>query len=344
MASNAQELLEGKYAELIKNFAHWEKIKNLIDNTIDIILNYRQSGHPGGSRSKVHVLTTLLLSGAMRWDIRHPEKKFGDRFILCGGHTIPLIYCTLAVFNEALRIKSNQTQAERYKIFKAEERALYWEDLLKFRRRGGLSGHAEMEGKTLFLKFNTGPSGHGNPATAGEAVALKRAGAHGVRVFGIEGEGGLTPGVVHEAMNSAWGLGLDNLYLLIDWNDFGIDPHNVSSVVYGTPNEWFGAHGWRVLGTEKGMEWETVARTILELVMGENKDKVPNIAWFKTRKGRGYLKYDSASHGAPHKINSEPFWQTKKEFADKYGVQFKNFGGPPPNNAAELHAEFRDNL
>ena len=51
-----------------------------------------------------------------------------------------------------------------------------------------------MEGKTLFLKFNTGPSGHGAPAAAGEALALKRAGGDGVKVFFLEGEGGLTPG------------------------------------------------------------------------------------------------------------------------------------------------------
>ena len=80
---------------------------------------------------------------------------------------------------------------------------LYREDLLKFRRNLGLSGHAEMEGKTLFLKFNTGPSGHGGTAIVGEALALKRAGVSGVRVFAIEGEGGLTPGVNHEVMNSA---------------------------------------------------------------------------------------------------------------------------------------------
>ena len=51
-----------------------------------------------------------------------------------------------------------------------------------------------MEGKTLFLKFNTGPSGHGSPPAAGEAMALKRAGADGVKVFAVEGEGGLTAG------------------------------------------------------------------------------------------------------------------------------------------------------
>ena len=71
-----------------------------------------------------------------------------------------------------------------------------------FRRRGGLSGHAEMQGKTLFLKFNTGPSGHGSPAVTGIALAL-RAGAEGVRVFILEGEGGLTPGAFHETANSA---------------------------------------------------------------------------------------------------------------------------------------------
>ena len=197
--------------DLEKEFEHWEKVKDLLDQLIDVILNYRQSGHPGGSRSKVYALVATLLSGAMRWDIRHPEKRFGDRFVLVGGHTVPLIYCMLALFNESLRIKFEQTGDKRYAVPKAKERMLVWEDLLGFRHRGGLSGHAEMEGKTLFLKFNTGPSGHGSPAAAGLALALKRAGAEGVRVWAFEGEGGLTPGVVHETMNSAWGLALDNL-------------------------------------------------------------------------------------------------------------------------------------
>ena len=91
--------------ELGTHFDRWEKTKDIIDQLVDLTLNYRQSGHPGGSRSKVHALLATLLSGAMRWDIRHPEKRFADRFILVGGHTIPLIYCTLAVFNEALRLK-----------------------------------------------------------------------------------------------------------------------------------------------------------------------------------------------------------------------------------------------
>ncbi len=342
MVSITNTTLEARYQAVADDFPYWEKTKDLIDQLIDITLNYRQSGHPGGSRSKVHALLATLLGGVMRWDIRHPEKRFGDRFVLGAGHTAPLIYCTFAVLDEALRIKHAQTGDPRYAL--RPDRAVYWEDLLAFRRRGGLSGHAEMEGKTLFLKFNTGPSGHGSPAAAGLALALKRAGAEGVKVFIFEGEGGLTPGATHETMNSAWGLALDNLYYVVDWNDFGIDDHAVSRVVYGTPADWFGAHGWRVFGTESGSEWGPVTRTLLEMATAANPARAPSVAWVKTRKGREYLKYDNKSHGVPHPLNSDLFWETKRPFAEKYGVAFANFGGAAPTDPAVLRAECAANL
>lgn len=342
--SEHMDFIEARYQELSKNFHYWEKIKDIIDQLIDLMLNYRQSGHPGGSRSKVHIFVATTLSGVMRWDIRHPEKVFGDRFILVGGHTVPLIYATLAVYNEALRIKHQQTGDPKYLIPNPEKYALYWEDLLNFRRNKGLSGHAEMEGKTLFLKFNTGPSGHGSPAAAGEALALKRAGAYGVKVIALEGDAGLTTGVTHETLNSAWGLGLDNLYYLVDWNDYGIDEHPISSVVYGSPEVWFGSHGWRVVGTMRGNEWGPVTKTLLQLFYGPNPEKVPSVAWFKTKKGRDYLKYDYKSHGTPHPLNSELFWETKRPFAEKYGVKFEGFGQPAPKDPQELMAQYRANL
>jgi len=325
-----------------QSYPHWEKTKDLVDQFLDIILNYRGSGHPGGSRSKVHMLLSLMLSGAMKYDLRDPEKRFADKFVLGAGHTIPLIYTTLAVLNEALRARAEETGDAKYKIKNEAEYALYWEDLLEFRHRGGLSGHAESEGKTLFLKANTGPSGHGSPAAAGLALGLKRAGAGGVKVFIVEGEGGLTPGATHETLNSAWGLNLDNLYFLVDWNDYGIDDHKISTSVYGSPRDWFGSHGWRVTGTDNGSEWESVTNTILDLCGPGGSG--PQAAWFKTRKGRGYLKYDNASHGAPHPVNSEPYWQLRKEFAEKYGAKFVNVDGGAPSDAKTLREEFRANL
>lgn len=332
------------YKFVQENINHLEKLKDIIDQLIDIIINYRQSGHPGGSRSKVHMLLTLMLSGAMRWDIRNPKKRFSDRFILSAGHTIPLVYCTLAVLNETLRLKYDQTGNDRYLMKDAEKNMLVWEDLLGFRRMGGLSGHAEMDNKSLFIKFNTGPSGHGTPAAAGEALALKRAGAGDVRVFMIEGEAGLTPGAVHETMNSAWGLNLDNLILLVDWNDYGIDNHKVSDVVYGTPSDWIGSHGWHVIGTEAGSEWLSVTKAMLDIVHLDAGDEKPRAAWFKTRKGRGYLKYDNASHGSPHTLDSEIFWETKRPFVEKYAATFKNYFGQAPESEAGLREEFFANL
>jgi transketolase len=326
------------------HYAHWDKVADMIDQLIDMMLNYRQSGHPGGSRSKVHAFVATVLGDVMRWDARHPESRFADRFVLVAGHTAPLVYAALPILNEALRVKRRQTNDPRYAIADEANRALYWEDLLGFRRRGGLPGHAEMDGKTLFFKFNTGPSGHGSPPSAGQALALKRAGADGVRVFAFEGEGGLTAGASHETKNSAWGLGLDNLVYVVDWNDFGIDDHPVSSVVHGTPEDWFRPYGWRVLGTEHGSDFAHVHPMLAEAIHGESAG-APTMVWLKTRKGRGYLKYDYKSHGSPHSpADCELYWETTRPFAEKYGVDFAGFGQPAPKDPEEFKKQTATNL
>ncbi len=336
--------LDALYSTAERDFERWEVLKDLIDESIDLALNYRQSGHPGGSRSKVHMLVALLFSGAMRWDLQRPWRPFMDRFVLSAGHTVPLIYATLSVLNEGLRARHDRDGDDRFALVDDGRWAVTWEDLLKLRRRGGLPGHAEMEGKTLFLKFNTGPSGHGMPPSAGEALALKHAGADEVKVFVFEGEGGLTPGASHETRNTAWGLGLNNLVFMVDWNDYGIDDFALSSVVHGTPTSWFEPYGWRVNGTEQGSEWPTVTRAVLEAARGDNPDKVPSMAWFKTRKGRGYGKYDNKSHGTPWPMNAPEFWEVRKQFMAKYGVAYEGVDEPAPTDAAEREAQARANF
>ncbi len=326
------------------DFARYEVVKELIDECIDLALNYRQSGHPGGSRSKVHMMVSLLLSGAMRWDVLRPWRRFGDRFVLSAGHTVPLVYATLAVLNEAMRARHERTGAAEFAFPDDGRWALTWEWLLKLRRHGGLPGHAEMEGRTLFLKFNTGPSGHGMPPAAGEALSLKLAGAGQVKVFVFEGEGGLTPGSAHETKNLAWGLGLDNLVFMVDWNDFGIDPRPASSVVAGTPVDWFAPYGWRVNGTSRGMEWGPVAEAVLEASCGPNPGHVPSMAWFRTQKGRGYGKFDAASHGTAWPMNADQFWTVRKEFMARHGVEYEGVDQPAPADPAAVAAQAEANL
>ncbi|MBL8858159.1 MAG: transketolase [Planctomycetes bacterium] len=321
-----QTLTKPNYAQLSQHFHHWQKIGDLIDQCIDLTLNLRQSGHPGGSRSKVPLLVASTLGAGMRWDPRHPEKAFGDRFVLVAGHCNPVIYAMLAVYNEALRARYEETGDARYKIANESERALYWQDLLTLRHNKGLPGHAEMEGKTLFFKFNTGPSGHGAPAALGEAIALKHAGAGEVKVFAMEGEGGHTAGAHHEVKHSAWGLGLDNLIYLFDWNDHGIDHRAHSEVVHGTPRDWFEPYGWRVAGTDNGEDYASITKALLEIVHADDPKGRPGMVWIKSRKGRGYHKFDYASHGKAHGRNSELFWKCRGDFSSKYGLAWTGVG------------------
>lgn len=326
------------------HFAKWEIIKDVIDQQIDLMLNYRQSGHPGGSRSKAHYLISMLLGGAMRWDIRHPEKRFGDRFVLVAGHTAPLVYATLSTFNEALRVMYAKTGDKKYLVGGGDDRMLTWEDLLGFRDVGGLPGHVEMADKNLFCKFNTGPSGHGAPVCAGEAMALKRAGAHGVKVFGIEGEGGHSAGCWHETKNSAYGLGLDNLHMILDWNDYGIDPHAYSSIIHGSPRDWFASYGWDIHEAKNGSDWDQVTRALLEMTHGEGTPNRPSMLFGKTIKGRNYHTTGAASHGAAHPLNGDLFWQCRADFTEKYGVKWNGTGEPAPKDATEKQQQFADNL
>ncbi len=329
--------------QLRSEIPRWTRVQDVVDQCLDFTLNLSQSGHPGGSRSKVHAMVTLMLSGAMRWDIGHPEKRFADRFVLVAGHVNPVVYAVLGVFNEALRVRHERTGDDRYAAPLGREFTLLPDDLLTLRQNGGLPGHAEMEGKTLFFKANTGPSGHGAPFACGQAMALRHAGAGEVRVFAMEGEGGHTAGAHHEVKNTAWGLGLGNLVYLLDWNDYGIDDQRVSSVVPGTPRSWFEPYGWRVAGAEDGSGFGHLVEAFHEVLADRDAD-TPACVWFRTRKGRGYGKYDNASHGSPHKYNDAAFWAARDAFRETYGVDFDGRGAEPPASREDRVAQTRDNM
>ena len=111
------------------------------------------------------------------------------------------------------------------------------------------------------------------------ALAFKIAKTPEVKVFAFEGEGGLTTGASHETMNSAWGLGLGNLIYFLDWNDFGIDPRPFSSIVYGTPEDWFGSHGWHVEGTMDGENWGELTKSYYKLLIENEDPKIPKVIY-----------------------------------------------------------------
>jgi transketolase len=94
----------------------------------------------------------------------------------------------------------------------------------------------------------------------------------------------------------------------------------------------------------EGSEWSPVTRAVLEAACGENPDRVPSIAWFRTRKGRGYGKYDNKSHGSPHAMNSAPFWELRHAFMAKYGMTYAGVDEPAPPDPGTIHEQAAENL
>ena len=113
------------------------------------------------------------------------------------------------------------------------------EDLLGFRRNPitqtplfsrfdskPLDGHPTPA--TPFLRLSTGASGVGMAASLGLAFgAMDYYGKDAPRVHIVEGEGGMTPGRVSEAMAAAGTASLRNAILHVDWNQASIDSNRV---------------------------------------------------------------------------------------------------------------------
>ncbi len=114
--------------------------------------------------------------------------------------------------------------------------------------------------------------------------------------------------------------------------------------MHGDPRSWFEPYGFNVHGAEDGGDWASVTRAYLETMHTQNPEQRPNMTWFRTIKGRGYIVTGYKSHGTPHRLNSELFWQIRKEFSDKYGTRWSGVDQPAPGDAAELRAQFEANL
>src|SRR5450759_3647607 len=115
-------------------------------------------------------------------------------------------------------------------------------------------------------------------AVRGRRGACARGGGRRRRQ-GLHGRRRRRPDARRRSRDKELGLGLSNLVFLVDWNDFGIDERPASAVVHGTPVDWFAPYGWRVTGTDEGMEWGPVTRAVLDAARGPNPDAPPTVAW-----------------------------------------------------------------
>jgi transketolase len=139
------------------------------------------------------------------------------------------------------------------------------------------------------------------------------------RVHIVEGEGGMTPGRVQEALAAAGTASLWNTILHIDWNQASIDSDQVcrdgrepGEYVQWDPVELAYLHDWNVIFVPDGKDLQQVVaaqRRALTLDTGQ-----PTAIVYRTIKGWHYGMEGKVSHGAGHALCSEGFHQAVAPF------------------------------
>jgi len=248
-----------------------------------------KSGHPGGSSSKAEQVLTLLASGTLAFDAYHPKHPGRDRVVWSAGHCTPLFHAVVALIYDTLRAKGVRLPPE------AEEAAVYPEQLARFRRFDGPSGH--VESRYALADTSTGSSGHGFSAALGFAVLHRSCGLP-AKAFVIAGDAETEEGMSYEARNLASNLGVSNLLLTLDYNNFGIDGPITDVLPSPYMNHWFAA-GWNMIEVDgHNIRELACAYRLADQGFGAGR---PTVVVCHTVKGKHYgrLEDSADSHGTP---------------------------------------------
>ena len=295
-----------------------------------LLFNYVPlSGHPGGSISSGRFVAGILYD-AMDYDISDPDREDADIISYAAGHKALGLYAMWALRNEIMRLAAPELLPKDTRL------QLRLEDLLGFRRNPTndtplfskynskpLDGHPTPA--TPFLRLSTGASGVGVAASVGLALgASDYYGKEAPRLHMVEGEGGMTPGRVGEAMAAAGTSCLGNIIMHIDWNQASIDSNRVcrddeipGDYVQWTPIEFAYLHDWNAILVPDGTDFQqvfTAQRRALELDNGQ-----PTAIVYRTTKGWQYGIEGRLSHGAGHVLCSAGFHEAVGPLLDKVG-------------------------
>lgn len=308
------------------DLAAFETLDMLYRSLCAILYNYvPMSGHPGGSISSGRAVAGVLFDG-LDFDLAAPNRDDADVFSYAAGHKAMGLYAMWAMRDEIARLGAPELVADD------DQRRLRLEDLLGFRRNPttatplyvarharALDGHPTPA--TPFVRLATGASGVGMASSIGIAIGARdRYGSDCPRVHITEGEGGLTPGRVSEALAAAGTASLSNAVAHIDFNQSSIDSDQVcregtvpGDYVQWTPGELFHLHDWNVVQVGDGHDFQQVVAAQRYAASLDNGQ--PTAIIYRTRKGWQYGLEGRVSHGAGHKLCSDGFNEAVSELA-----------------------------
>lgn len=327
----SKELKGGKKPFSEADLRRFESLDLLYRSLCALLFNYVPlSGHPGGSISSGRLIATLLFD-TLDYDMADPNRPDADLISFAAGHKAMGIYAMWALRNEIVRIGAPDLLPHN------EALQLRLEDLLGFRRNPvtktplfvkfrvkPLDGHPTPA--TPFVRLSTGASGVGFASSLGLALgAMDRYGAGAPYVHVVEGEGGMTPGRVSEALAAAGTASLRNAVVHVDWNQASIDSNQVCRIgetpgdyVQWNPMELAYLHDWNVIYVPQGMDFQQILAA--QRLACQIKNSQPTAVVYRTTKGWQYGIEGRGSHGAGHGLCSNGFFTAVEPLMKSTGM------------------------
>ncbi len=253
---------------------------NTIRQEIIKMLTTAGSGHAAGPLGMADILTALFF-GVMKYDPKKPDWPERDRLILSNGHTVPVLYATLAEAG----------------FFDKKELA----SLRKFGSR--LQGHPERT-RLPGIETTSGPLGSGLSQAAGMAYGLRLDGNKQTRVWCLTGDGELNEGNIWEAMMFVGKQKLSNLTVIVDRNNIQLDgPTEEIMPLEPLAMKWQ-AFNWHVIE----VDGHNIEQVIAACEQSRAIFEKPTCIIAHTIPGRGvdYMEYDFTWHGAPPNLSDHP--------------------------------------
>jgi len=246
-----------------KNF---EKIKIIEDFALNIRKNILEmalaagasSSHFGGALSITEIIS-VLFADQMKIKKDNPKYEGRDRFILSKGHACLAYYAALS--------EVGYISKEELKTFEKDD--------------SNLLGHPVIN-RDLGIDFSNGSLGMGLALGIGVALALKKR-KKDINVYVVLGDGECNEGSVWEAAMAAPNFKLNNLYAIIDKNNFQQTGSNEDIMDNPNLKEKWSSFGWNT----KEVDGHNINELLSFFEEGRTIDK-PKALIANTIKGKGF--------------------------------------------------------
>jgi transketolase len=222
-----------------------------------MMVHRAKASHIGSALSIADILA-VLYGQVMEFNPQEPESPSRDRLILSKGHACVANYAVL----NAIGTLSD------------EEILTYGQDF------SPLMNH--ISHKARGVEFSTGALGHGLPFGVGKALAARNQGAMW-RVFVILSDGELGEGSNWEAFLFAAHHGLDNLTVVIDFNNLQSLTTVDRTLGVEPLEEKLRAFGWRVIDVD-GHDHQALSKSLESAAVQAGR---PTVLIARTIKGKG---------------------------------------------------------